>query len=717
MKDSYWLLCLYSACILLVFAACESKDKISDSNLKKMQSDFPPPPKAKEVPITFTQFGIERVDDFFYMKDKTNADVLAYLKAENAYSDTVMQHTKAIQETMYVEMKGRIKEEDSSVPTLENGYYYYYRTVAGKQYRVECRKKGSVDAPEEIVVDFNKMAEGFPAFITSRTAVTRNNEIVAISYNTTGSYAEYDLRFKNLNTGEFLEDQIKNIQGFSLANDSKTVFYTVGDKALRAYRVYRHELGKKKPDVLVFEDKDPLFNLDLYKTKTDSFIVMISGSFTTTECWLINANKPTAKPKLFAKRAKDVDYRIHHHESKFFVHVKDPESPNYRIMQAPLTRHENKETWKEVVPHDPNVKIENIEVFNRFLSYVVRQDGLKELRVMDFATNVVNKVNFPEPVYTMYTLNTPEYLSYTLRYGYASLNRPSSVFEYSMTENKSTLLKELEIPTGFNPDHYAVERLWAPAKDGTRIPMAIVYKKGLKKGGTNPTLLYAYGSYGAPTDANFNANAFSLIDRGYIYALAQIRGGSDLGEQWYDNGKLMKKMNTFTDFIACAEHLIDQKYTNPEKLGAMGGSAGGLLMGVVANMRPDLFQAVLALVPFVDVINTMLDTNLPLTTQEYEQWGNPNEEEAFKYIYSYSPYDNVKAQNYPNILATGGINDSQVGFHEPTKWVAKLRKTKTDNNLTLLKINMDSGHGGATGRFDRLKDVAYYYAFLIDRLK
>jgi len=711
---AYSLLLLGS---VLVFSACENGDKKFLSQPKKMQSDFPTPPKAKEQPVTFENFGIKRVDDFFYMKDKANADVLEYLKAENDYTDSALAHTRSLQETMFLEMKARIKEEDSSVPSLKNGYYYYYRTVAGKQYRVDCRKKGSTDAPEEVVADFNQMAEGSKAFIAVSSMVSPNNEIAGITFNNTGSYAEYDVKFKNLTTGELLTDELKNIQSFSFANDSKTVFYTVADKALRPFRVYKHELGSKKRDELVFEEKNELFNVYLYKTKTDSFIVILSGSFTTTECLLINANKPNLKPRIFAKRTKDVDYRIHHHENKFFVHVKEPNSPNYRIMEAPLTGHEDPQSWKEVVPHNPKVKIEDMEVFHRYLSYVVRQDGLKELRVMDFATNVVNKVNFPEPVYTMYTQNTPEYASHTMRYGYASLNRPSSVFEYNMAENKSTLLKELEIPSGFNPDLYAVERLWAPAKDGTKIPMAIVYKKGLKKDGSNPTLLYSYGSYGAPTDANFNANAFSLIDRGYIYALAQIRGGSDLGEKWYDDGKLMKKMNTFTDFIACAEHLIETKYTKPEKLAAMGGSAGGLLMGAVVNMRPDLFQAILALVPFVDVINTMLDPNLPLTTQEYEQWGNPNEEEAFKYIYAYSPYDNIKAQNYPNILATGGINDSQVGFHEPTKWVAKLRKTKTDNNLTLLKINMDSGHGGATGRFDRLKDVALYYSFVLDRLK
>lgn len=701
----------------LALTACSGEDKAIQSSTKKMQSDFPSAPKAKEQPVTFNNFGIERVDDFFYMKDKTNKDVLEYLKQENAYTDTVMAHSKALRETLFLEMKGRIKEEDNTVPMLDNGYYYYSRTVAGKQYRVDCRKKGSTEAPEEVVVDFNKMAEGIPAFIAAGSRVSENNELAAIMYNTTGSYAEYDLSFKNLKTGEMLEDKLLNIEGYSLANDNKTVFYTVADKALRPYRVYRHELGSKKPDVLVYEDSNPLFNVNLYKTKTDSFIVILSGSFTTTECWLINANKPSQKPKLFAKRENNVDYRIHHHENKWFIHVKEPKSANFKIMEAPLMGHEDKKTWKDVVPHDPKVKVEDIAVYHRFLSYLVRQDGLEEIRVMDLATNVVNKVNFPEAVYTAYTMNTPEYSSHTLRYGYASLNRPSTVYEYSMTENKSTLLKELEIPSGFNPDHYAVERLWAQGKDGVRIPLAIVYKKGLKKDGSNPTLLYGYGSYGATNDANFNPNAFSLIDRGYVYALAQIRGGSDLGEQWYEDGKLMKKMNTFNDFIACAEHLINSKYTKPEKLAAMGGSAGGLLMGAVANIRPDLFQAVVALVPFVDVINTMLDTSLPLTTQEYEQWGNPNEEEAFKYIYSYSPYDNVKAQSYPNILATGGINDSQVGFHEPTKWVAKLRKNKTDNNLTLLHIDMDSGHGGATGRFDRLKDVALYYAFILDRLK
>lgn len=699
--------------ILVGVVSCKAPQETSKPT---MQSDFPAPPVAAKKPQTFNNHGYKRVDDYFWLKDKTNPEVIAYLNAENKYTDTVMASTKALQTTLFDEMKGRIKEDDSSVPTLNDGYYYYSRQEKGKQYNISCRKKGSLDAPEEIVFDQNKLAEGHQAFIWAGYDVNDNNTVAAYMSNTTGSYAEYELKFRDLATGKDLPDVIKRTSGnFAWAADSKTIFYGLPNAALRSYRIYKHTIGAAK-DELVYEEKDELFNCSVGRSKTKKMITIGSSSFTSSETRFIPADQPNAKFTLFLPRQKDIQYGVDDYTDRYFITWKDPKNKNQKVYEVPKIGYEDRSKWKEVIAHDPKGKIEGIDVFEKYMVITKRVNGLLEINVREIANGNTKTINFPEPVYTAYPGSTPEFNSTKIRYIYTSLNRPTTTYDYDMTTNQSIKLKEREVPSGFNADNYEVKRLWATAKDGVKVPMAIVYKKGMNLDGSNPCLLYSYGSYGYSSDAYFNSNVFSLVDRGFVYAIAQIRGGSDLGEEWYEDGKLQKKMNTFTDFIACAEHLVKEKYTSSEKLAINGGSAGGLLMGVVTNLRPDLFKVVVAEVPFVDVINTMLDSSLPLTTQEYEQWGNPNVKADYDYIMTYSPYDNVTAKNYPNILATGGLNDSQVGYHEPAKWVAKLRALKTDNNITLLKINMDSGHGGATGRYEGLKDEALNYAFILDRM-
>ncbi|KAA6438725.1 S9 family peptidase [Dyadobacter flavalbus] len=685
------------------------------------QSNYPPPPTVTSKPQTFTEHGYSRVDNYFWLKDKTNPEVINYLKAENTYTDTVLAHTKALQDRLFAELKGRIKEEDESVPTLNNGYYYYSRDQKGKQYSIFCRKKGALTAPEEVLLDCNKVSEGKSAFIFAGYQISDDNNIFAYASNFTGSYAEFTLKFIDLRTGKPLPDVVDKVVGFAWSADNKTFFYTTYTPALRPYRVMRQQLGAKAPASLVYEEENELFNVYVSRSKSKKLIYVTTESFTSSETRLLPADQPTTTPVIFLPRQKDIQYNLNDHPDHFFLMWKDPRNKNKKVYALPKTGYQDRKTWQEVIPHNPKTLIERIDVYQTFMVIQSRSNGLVNIQVRDLQNGQTKNVDFPEPVYAASEVRLPEFDAKQIRYAYTSLNRPNSTFEYDVATGISKLLKQQEIPSGFDPDKYEVKRLWAPAKDArsgvtVKIPMAIVYKKGLDLNGQNPTLLYAYGSYGVTMDANFNRNVFSLVDRGFLYAIAQIRGGSDLGEAWYEDGKLQKKLNTFTDFIACAEHLIAEKYTNPKKLAIEGGSAGGLLMGAVTNLRPDLFQVVVAKVPFVDVINTMLDTSLPLTTQEYEQWGNPNVKADYDYIRQYSPYDNVDKKAYPNILATGGLNDSQVGFQEPTKWVAKLRSYKTDQNLVLLKTNMESGHGGATGRFDYLKEEALIYAFILDRL-
>lgn len=702
------ILCAFSALII----SCNNQKK---ETIVLKQSDFPSPPTAEMKPDTFTNFGQQRVDNYFWMKDKSNAEVIDYLNAENAYTDTVMASTKELQKTIYDEVLGRIKEDDESYPTLKNGYYYYSRTEKGKQYATQCRKKGSLDAPEEVIFDINKMAEGKPAFIFAGYSISPDNSKAAYFYNETGSYAEFTMKIKDLASGEVVGFQVHGATSVAWANDNKTLFYSVIDKTLRSYQIHKQQLDEASSH-LVFEEKDPKFRIGVSNDKTRQFIFIASASSTTSEERFISADNPSEEFKVFLPREKDVEYSVYTHKDNFFVRYKDKENLNGKIYEVPLETYQDKSTWKEFIAHDKDVRIEGFDILKDYVVVELRKNGLNQIQVKPLRGGEEQTISFPEPVYNAWLRGNPEYDAATFRYSYTSLNRPTTLYEYTIADGKTEKLKEQEIPSGFNPDDYVVERLWATASDGVKVPMAIVYKKGLKKDGSNPALLYSYGSYGHSTDAYFRSSFYSLIDRGFVFGIAQIRGGSDLGEQWYEDGKMLNKKNTFTDFIACSELLINEKYTSANKLAAMGGSAGGLLMGAISNMRPDLYQTIVAQVPFVDVINTMLDDTLPLTTGEYEEWGNPNEEEYYNYILSYSPYDNIKAQNYPNMLVTGGINDSQVLFHEPTKYVAKLRKFKTDDNILLLHMNMDSGHGGATGRYDGIKDLAFEYAFILNRV-
>ncbi|WP_294082814.1 S9 family peptidase [Proteiniphilum sp. UBA5384] len=680
------------------------------------QSDFPAPPIADVLPDTFINFGQQRVDNYYWLKDKNNPKVIDYLTAENVYTDSVMASTKGLQQTIYDEIVGRMKEDDESYPSFKDGYYYYSRTEKGKQYRTYCRRKGSMEAPEEIIFDVNAMAEGKPAFIFRGYSISPDNSKAAYFYNETGSYAEFTMKVKDLASGENVGFSKDGVVSVAWANDNKTLFYSLIDQTLRSSKIYRQALDASEGE-LIYEEKDARFGTYVSGSKTKQHIFITSASSTTSEERYISADRPADPFKVFLPRVQDVEYEVYSHRDKFFVRYKDKENLNGMIYEVPLTGYEDRATWKLFVPHDKDVRIEGIDILKDYVLLELRKNGLAEIRIKPVSgEGDTETIAFPEPVYTASLGGNPEYDAATFRYSYTSLNRPTTLYEYNIATKETGKLKEQEVPSGFNPGDYTVERLWATASDGVQVPMAIVYKKGLKKEGGNPALLYSYGSYGMSSDVYFSASMYSLIDRGFVYAIAQIRGGSDLGEQWYEDGKLLKKKNTFTDFIACSEKLIEDGYTSPDKLAAMGGSAGGLLMGAVTNMRPDLYRTIVAQVPFIDVVNTMLDDTLPLTTGEYEEWGNPNEEEYYNYILSYSPYDNIIAQDYPNILITGGINDSQVLFHEPTKYAARLRAMKTDDNIVLLHMNMDSGHGGATGRYDGIKDTAFEFAFILNRV-
>lgn len=707
-QQNVMLLCM----VLVALISCDNT-----KNVSKMlnQNDFPATPVADIRPDSFENFGHKRVDNYFWMRDKNNPRVIEYLKAENEYTDTVMTSTKGLQQSLYDEIIGRIKEDDESYPTFKNGYYYYNRTEKGKQYSTYCRKKGSLNAPEEIIFDVNKMAEGKQAFIFIDYIISPDNNKVAFLYNETGSYAEFIMKVKDLNTGQIIGFTVEGAASAAWANDNKTLFYSTIDNTLRSNRIFRQQLFEDK-NTLIYEEKDPKFSVYVSNDKRNEYVFISSSSSTTSEEQFISADLPLSPFKMFIPRIQDTDYSVYPHKDMFFVHYKDKENLNGKIYTTPLTGYEDKKSWKEFLPHDNSVRIESLDVLDKYVTLELRKNGLNEIHLKSINSEDNKVISFPEPVYNVSLIGNPEYDSLSIRYSYTSLNRPNTLYSFDITTGNSTVLKVQEIPSGFDPDKYVVERLWATTDDGLQVPMAIVYKKGLKKDGSNPALLYSYGSYGMSSDAYFRSSMYSLIDRGFVFGIAQIRGGSDLGEQWYEDGKLLKKKNTFNDFIACTEKLINEGYTSSQKLAAMGGSAGGLLMGAIANMRPDLYQTIVAQVPFVDVVNTMLDKMLPLTTGEYEEWGNPEEEEYFNYILSYSPYDNIKQKNYPNMLITGGLNDSQVLFHEPTKYTAKLRANKTDNNLLLLHMNMDSGHGGATGRYDGIKDVAFEFAFILNRV-
>lgn len=673
----------------------------------------PPPPIAQVIPHTTTIHGQTRVDNYHWLRDRGRQDVIAYLEAENAYTQARTKQTRGLRERLYREMKGRIKETDLTVPTPIDDYYYYTRTFEGKQYRVHCRKRGSLDADEEVLLDQNELAEGSRYFRIGRFQVSPNHKLLAYSVDTAGNET-YTLRVKDLETGELLPDVIPNTYySVEWANDNSTLFYTVLDDAKRPYRLYRHRLGTDaSEDQLVHEEKDEAYHVRLSKTRSRRFLLLNLDSQITSEVRFLDANHPFSEFRTIHPRQHGMEYGVEHHGDHFYI-VTNDDALNFKLVRAPLGS-PSKKNWTQIIPHRPDVKLDRVDAFRDHLAIYERKDGLRRLRIRRLSDGREHEVEFPEPVYTFFPTGNAQFNTTTLRYSYTSLITPRSVFDYDMNTQTRELKKQDEVLGGYDPSRYRSERIYARAGDGTRIPISLVYRHGMARNGRTPTLLYGYGSYGASMDPRFSSNRISLLDRGMIFAIAHIRGGGEMGRPWYENGKLLRKRNTFTDFIACAEHLIAERYTSPQHLAIMGGSAGGLLMGAVTNMRPDLFKAVVAKVPFVDVVNTMLDDSIPLTVIEYEEWGNPHEKTSYDYMMTYSPYDNVRAQNYPNLLITAGLNDPRVQYWEPAKWTARLRALKTDDNTLLLKTNMGAGHGGASGRYDKLRETAFDYAFLLD---
>lgn len=672
------------------------------------------PPVAEKKPHEIVALGDTRVDPYFWMCERDTPAVLANLNAENAYAAAVLKPTEALQEKLFNEMKGRIKEEDVTVPYFDNGYFYYTRFAKDQEYPFYCRKKGTIDNAEEVLLDVNMLAKGHSFFSVADVSVSTNSKIIAYGVDTL-SRRRYTIYFKDLSTGTLLPTKISNTTGETVwANDNNTVFYSTKDASLRPFKILKHKLANldELKDVVVYQEKDSTFSLSLEKSKTNNFIYIASVSTMATEYQFLNANRPDAAFKLVQPRERGHEYNVTDYGDKFYF-VTNYDATNFRLMSAPIST-PSKKYWKEVIPHRADVLLEGFDVYKNFFTIQERKKGLTNIRIIDWKTNAEQTIDFGEETYTAYLDYNPDFNATKVRFRYTSLTTPVSVYDYDVTTKTKTILKRQEVLGGeFKPENYESKRLWAKAKDGVMVPISVVYKKGIKLDGSNPTLIYAYGSYGSSTDPYFSSTRLSLLDRGFVYAIAHVRGGQELGRQWYEDGKLLKKKNTFTDFIACSEFLISQGYTSSSKLFAQGGSAGGLLMGAIANMRPDLYKGIIAEVPFVDVVTTMLDESIPLTTGEFDEWGNPKVKEYYDYMKSYSPYDNVQAKDYPNMLVSSGYHDSQVQYFEPQKWVAKLRDMKTDKNLLLFKIDMEAGHGGASGRFKPLHEVALNYAFML----
>lgn len=672
------------------------------------------PPVAKKDPHVTEINGHKLVDNYYWLRDKPNPEVRAYLEAENAYTDAMMKSTEPLQAKLYAEMLSRIKETDVDVPYPQGGYFYYTRVEAGKQYPIRCRKKGSLEAPEEIVLDVNELAKGQKFMSLDEYEPSDDGNLLAYSTDNTG-FREYTLAVKDLRTGQTLPDHVERTGSIAWANDNKTLFYTVADAAKRQYRLYRHTVGTTGPDTLIYEEKDERFDVYVYKTRSKGYLIMTSASHTTSEARYLPAGQPNSEWKLIEPRKQDVKYQVDHNGSDFYLLANDT-GINYRLVKTPV-QHPGKEHWQEVVAERPDVMLTHVQCFKDFYVLGEREGGLPKLRVVNFATGAGKDIEFPEPAYSVFPYANPEYETTKFRYSYQSFITPQSIYEYDMDGGSSTLLKRKEVPGGFDPSRYKVEQIYASVTDGTKVPISVVYRKDLKLNGSEPLYLYGYGSYGASIDIYFNSNYFSMIDRGVVVAIAHIRGGGEMGEAWRNAGRMMNKKNTFTDFIDCAEYLTKHGYGSQQKLVIEGRSAGGLLMGAVLNMRPDLFHAAIVGVPFVDVINTMLDESLPLTVGEFEEWGNPKEKTAFEYMYSYSPYDNIGSHPYPNILVKTSFNDSQVMYWEPAKYVAKMRALRHDDHLLILKTNLSpAGHGGASGRYDRIHEAAFDYAFILTQM-
>jgi len=673
-------------------------------------------PVAKIKTKVFNEFGYERIDNYYWLNDRDNDEVIEYLEKENSYTEEFLKKTESLQSKIYSEIIGRIKQDDETVPYDLKGYKYYHRFEKGGEYPVYCRRKLKPKAQEEILLDGNKMAEGFSFFHIGSWEVSENNNLLAYSLDTV-SRRKYTIKFKNLENGELLTDEIKNTSGnMCWANDNRTLFYAVRNKSLRPYKIFKHVLGTGvNKDELVYHEKDATFNCYIYKTKSGKFIVIGSSSTNSDEYRIIDADNPVGEFRIFNPRKKGLEYSIYHQGERFLIRT-NLDAQNFKVMEAPEDK-TNIDNWTELISHNDNILVEDIDVFQDYYVVSERENGLPKFKIVDVKKGRAKHIDFQEIDFYVISSENPEYHSDKFRFIYTSLKTPRSVYNYNLKTHKRNLLKIEEVVGDYNPDDYVTERVYAPARDGVKVPVSLVYKKGLNKNADNPLILYGYGSYGITVDSTFRSHRLSLLERGFIFAIAHIRGGEEMGRKWYEDGKLLKKKNTFFDFIDVGEFLIKEKYTLKDKLFAFGGSAGGLLMGAVINMRPDLFKGVIAAVPFVDVVTTMLDESIPLTTGEYDEWGNPNKEEYYKYMLSYSPYDNVESKDYPAMLVTTGLHDSQVQYWEPAKWVAKLRKLKTDNNPLLLKTNMEYGHGGASGRFEVHKETAKEYAFLLLLLK
>jgi oligopeptidase B len=672
------------------------------------------PPVARAVPRVDTMHGEVRVDEYFWLRNREDPEVLAYLEAENRYTETVMRHTELLQERLFREMRGRIKETDLSVPERLDGWLYYSRTMEGAQYPIFCRRPAGEDGAEEILLDLNPLAEGHAYFRLGTWEVSPDHRLLAYAVDTSGAEA-FTLYVKDLASGELLAETIANVSpSVAWANDSGTFFYIVLDEARRPCRLYRHRLGENPvEDVLVHFEPDEAFFLEISRTRSRAYLLLELGSHSTSEVRFVSADRPEEPFRVIEPRRAGVEYTVEHHGSRFFITTND-EAANFRLVSAPV-ENPSKPAWTEVLPHRPAVKVDSTDAFRDHLVVYEREAGLRQIRILPLAGGEY-LILFPEPVYTVRQHENPEFDTTLLRFSYTSMVTPNSVVDYDMAARTWTVRKQTEVLGGYDPGEYRSERLFACAPDGERVPISLVYRLPLAPGERRPLLLNGYGAYGVSFDPAFSSSSLSLLDRGFIVAIAHVRGGEEMGRAWYEGGKLLRKRNSFTDFIAAAEHLIAEGFTAPDRLVVTGGSAGGLLMGAVANLRPELFHAVLAEVPFVDVVNTMLDATLPLTVIEYDEWGNPNDPAAYACIRSYSPYDNVEAKPYPHMLVTAGLNDPRVAYWEPAKWTARLRARKTDGNRLLLRTNMGAGHGGASGRWDYLREVAFKYAFVLDVL-
>ncbi len=671
------------------------------------------PPSAEKIAKELSIHGHTRQDDYYWLNDRENQQVIDYLNAENTYLEAVLAPQKELREQLFHEMKGRIKETDMGVPYLKNGYYYYSRYEEGREYPIYCRKKDNLDNPEEIILDVNILAEGHNYCQVNGLTISPDAQLLAYGIDTV-SRRKYTLRIKNLSTGELLPDIITDTTpSYTWAADNLTLFYTRKDPVtLRADRVMRHMLGSEAAaDIEVFVETDETFDVGIHKTKSGKYILITSESTLTSEIRYISSSTPAAEFAVFQPRTREMLYHVDHRDDKFYI-LTNWDALNFKLMKCPLDQ-TSREHWEELIPHRSDVLLEELSLFQDYMALGERKNGLTQIRVIHFETGKEQYIQFSEAAYSAYISNNPEMDSHLLRYGYVSMITPGSVYDYNMLTGESVLKRQQEVLGGYDPSQYVSERLMAVANDGTAVPVSIVYRKGFTRDGSRPLLLYAYGSYGHSMDVYFSSTTLSLLDRGFAYAIAHIRGGQEMGRQWYEDGKMFKKKNTFTDFIDCADFLVKEKYTSAAHLYAMGGSAGGLLMGAVINMRPELWNGVVAQVPFVDVVTTMLDESIPLTTGEFDEWGNPKNKDAYDYMLSYSPYDNVSRADYPNLLVTTGLHDSQVQYWEPAKWVAKLRELKTDHHLLLLHTNMETGHGGASGRFEMLKDKALEFAFLL----